>query len=162
MTIARPLPIAGLISIFFRTPKLLNRHPETHRNLRSIRPESVVQLHTSYPGRYNEVFGNRREIKIETQQSLTQSGNSQQCCGKEEVLNSSCECNPNLAVQLRILTATYREKVRNINHLDFHTLVMHGNPLHMDDKKTYLGSRDGWVGNAVIILLAFPVSTLPL
>lgn len=50
-------------------------------------------------------------MKIETQQSLTQSGNSQQCCGEEEVLNLTYECNPNLALQLRILTVTYREKV---------------------------------------------------
>lgn len=86
LTTAQFLPIAGLISIFLRTPKLLDCHPETYRSLRSIRPESVIQLHTLYPGRYNEVFGNRREIKIETQWLLTQSGNSQQCCGKEEVL----------------------------------------------------------------------------
>lgn len=57
------------------------------------------------------MFENRREIKIETQQSLILSGNSQQDCGEEEVLNLTCECNPKLAVQLRILAITYREEV---------------------------------------------------
>lgn len=46
LTTAQPLPTAGLISIFFRTPKLLDCHPETYRSLRSVRPENVVQLHT--------------------------------------------------------------------------------------------------------------------
>lgn len=46
LTTAQPLPIAGLISVFFRTPKLWDCHPEIYRSLRSVRPENVVQLHT--------------------------------------------------------------------------------------------------------------------